>query len=263
MHSNLAFPLLKKLSEVGDPVARQRFKEEIIRRFTSGNENVQIFLYAEKYLSYLDEDMFLENVLNAEEANSMIELKLKSRLRYKFVINFNDDEVRKRIFLEPLYYSIKNGHIDELEIDLYQFNFSLPDLLLRFSKLRSLTIFSKSHLEKILEFNIELKTINTLTIKVEGNIKIPNLFQNFPNVSDLFINGDDIARFEEIPESIGQLEHLEWLEINFIPLKKIPNSFKKLKNLEWLTLNNANLEKIPDKNDFKNLETLYIDGFFL
>ena len=79
----------------------------------------------------------------------------------------------------------------------------------------------------------------------------------------MFINGDDIARFEEIPESIGQLEHLEWLEINFIPLKKIPNSFKKLKNLEWLTLNNANLEKIPDKNDFKNLETLYIDGFFL
>lgn len=36
LHSNLAFPLLKKLSEEGDPIAKEVFKKEIIKRFKSG-----------------------------------------------------------------------------------------------------------------------------------------------------------------------------------------------------------------------------------
>ncbi|MFX1599361.1 MAG: hypothetical protein ACFFB6_02060, partial [Promethearchaeota archaeon] len=39
IHSNLAFPLLKKLYEVNDPLAKKVFKEEIIERFKSGYPN--------------------------------------------------------------------------------------------------------------------------------------------------------------------------------------------------------------------------------
>ncbi|MHA2007181.1 MAG: hypothetical protein ACXABO_15790 [Promethearchaeota archaeon] len=54
IHSNLAFPLLKKLTEVGDPLARKKFKEEIAKRFEKGVINTaQYFLY-EGYLNYLN-----------------------------------------------------------------------------------------------------------------------------------------------------------------------------------------------------------------
>lgn len=53
LHSNLAFPLLKKLAEAGDQLAREVFKKEIIKRFRSGNLNVMTFLIKEGYLDYL------------------------------------------------------------------------------------------------------------------------------------------------------------------------------------------------------------------
>ncbi|KKK44646.1 MAG: hypothetical protein Lokiarch_16530, partial [Candidatus Lokiarchaeum sp. GC14_75] len=40
LHRNLAFPLLKKLTEAGDSVAKRVFKEEIAQRFESGFEPV-------------------------------------------------------------------------------------------------------------------------------------------------------------------------------------------------------------------------------
>lgn len=56
LHSNLSFPLLKKLYECRDPVARRRFKEEIILRFESGHVPVMMYLLEENYLKYLNEE---------------------------------------------------------------------------------------------------------------------------------------------------------------------------------------------------------------
>jgi len=56
LHRNIAFPLLKKLTEVGDPIARRRFKEEIALRFQSGHPSVVRFLIREHYLNYLNRE---------------------------------------------------------------------------------------------------------------------------------------------------------------------------------------------------------------
>lgn len=53
LHSNLAFPLLKKLSNAGDLKAKQVFKQEIMKRFRAGNLNVMTFLVKEGYLDQL------------------------------------------------------------------------------------------------------------------------------------------------------------------------------------------------------------------
>ena len=53
IHSNLAFPLLKKLVEKGDPKANHVFKEEIAYRYEHGNQNTRFFLYTENYLKFL------------------------------------------------------------------------------------------------------------------------------------------------------------------------------------------------------------------
>jgi len=56
IHSNLAFPLLRKLVEKGDPQASKVFKEEIAYRYEHGNLKTRSFLYLENYLRYLSLD---------------------------------------------------------------------------------------------------------------------------------------------------------------------------------------------------------------
>ncbi len=56
IHSNLSFPLLKKLSEIGDIQALRVFKEEIIYRFLNGTEKVQKDLIEEGYLDLITDE---------------------------------------------------------------------------------------------------------------------------------------------------------------------------------------------------------------
>lgn len=58
LHSSLAFPLLRKLTEAGDPLARKVFKEEIAKRYNTGVESVRTFLESRKYLTYLTREEF-------------------------------------------------------------------------------------------------------------------------------------------------------------------------------------------------------------
>ncbi|MHA1932969.1 MAG: hypothetical protein ACW96X_10535 [Promethearchaeota archaeon] len=56
IHSNLAFPLLKKLTDVGSSDARIIFKEEILKRIEHGNETVLTSLLENQYLEYFTRD---------------------------------------------------------------------------------------------------------------------------------------------------------------------------------------------------------------
>lgn len=70
LHSELAFPLLKKLSDAGDHLARKVFKEEIAKRFESGYPTVIACLLLGQYLNYL----------TREEKNLIIELNFTNIL---------------------------------------------------------------------------------------------------------------------------------------------------------------------------------------
>ncbi|HDZ17897.1 MAG TPA: hypothetical protein ENI29_22535 [bacterium] len=56
LHSNLSFPLLKKLTEAGDLMAKKVFKDEIAKRFSSEHSTVMKYLAVRGYLSYLNEE---------------------------------------------------------------------------------------------------------------------------------------------------------------------------------------------------------------
>lgn len=56
LHSSLAFPLLKRLVEVGDPIAKGRFKEEIVKRIESKNFTVIEYLINSNYLDFLNQE---------------------------------------------------------------------------------------------------------------------------------------------------------------------------------------------------------------
>ncbi len=75
LHRNLAFPLLKKLVEVGDFKAKQVFKEEICKRLESGSRTVINFLREEGYLVYLNHEEVLFALLETEEAEVIMEIE--------------------------------------------------------------------------------------------------------------------------------------------------------------------------------------------
>ena len=56
MHSNLAFPLLKRLTEAGDSIAKKVFKDEVAKRFENGNNNVRQYLLIERFLKELNKE---------------------------------------------------------------------------------------------------------------------------------------------------------------------------------------------------------------
>jgi tetratricopeptide (TPR) repeat protein len=56
LHSNLSFPLLKKLTKAGDIKAKKVFRDEIAERFSSGHSTVMKYLAVRGYLSYLNDE---------------------------------------------------------------------------------------------------------------------------------------------------------------------------------------------------------------
>ena len=76
IYRNLAFPLLKKLTEVGDSIAKRVFKEEIAKRFLSCYLPVIHFLLFGDYLDFLSK-IELEGLFS--------ELKVKHKLLFEFL----------------------------------------------------------------------------------------------------------------------------------------------------------------------------------
>jgi len=56
LHSNLSFPLLKKLVEAKDYKAKRVFKKEIIKRLEANFPPVTLYLIKEGYIDYLTEE---------------------------------------------------------------------------------------------------------------------------------------------------------------------------------------------------------------
>jgi len=75
LHSNLAFPLLRRLTEAGDPQAKRVFKEEIVKRLERGYMPVIEYLRQEGFFNYLTHEELLQALLKPEEANAILELE--------------------------------------------------------------------------------------------------------------------------------------------------------------------------------------------
>ncbi|TFG00382.1 MAG: hypothetical protein EU542_08135 [Promethearchaeota archaeon] len=78
LHSNLAFPILRKLTIAGDEIAKEVFEKEIISRFRSGDLNVMTFLIKEGYLDHLSIEKSEELY---QELNFETYKKLQKRLQ--------------------------------------------------------------------------------------------------------------------------------------------------------------------------------------
>lgn len=286
LHSNLAFPLLKKLTEAGDLLARRVFKDEIAKRYNSGIENVRKFLEKGDYLRFLTKEEFYSLIDTGAEYEVL--------------------KVLERTFDVKRYHvDIRNGHVVKLSIGgptmkelpeiITQFEYlenlnvagssldAFPNWIGKFTNLKLLrfnnnesdklatlpdTFRNLSSLEELVGFNNKLRRLPDLfgnlrslkrvdlhNNKIEG---IPNSIGELRNLEELNLESNDI---KEIPESIGELRSLKILALAKNSINAIPKTIGRLNSLEILTVGNNNLDEIPDSvGKLKNLEILDISN---
>lgn len=91
LHSNIAFPLLKRLAEEGDPLAKRKYKDEISYRLSEETETVFQFLFYGKYLKVFSPDelySLAEDIKNEEIKEKIIGLIKTDDPQYRpFIIN--------------------------------------------------------------------------------------------------------------------------------------------------------------------------------
>jgi hypothetical protein len=255
LHSNLSFPLLKKLYEAGDIVAKRVFKEEIAKRLKSGSYWVQKYLFLEGYKSYLSREELINGVLLPDEANAVMEISRITRQNYDMILSFDDDEFRHRQGYN-FYFSVKDGHVIEFELVINKFNAYIPIEIANFTKLHSLNITIGRTEEVVPKFNVKLEPLKILKIFTRGNVILPDAFNYFPNLVNLTIHEEfnGPTRFESNPQTLGSLKNLARLEINNVSLNSLPLNIDNLEMLDTLVIINTGLELLPES--MYNLEYL-------
>ena len=85
LHHSIAFPLLRKLVELGDSLAKTRFKEEVAKRIERSTPQVLLFLIRERYL-----DVFTPEELETIILNIKFSLPSEKEYLKYFPSLFND-----------------------------------------------------------------------------------------------------------------------------------------------------------------------------
>lgn len=93
LHSNLAFPLLKRLWQLNAPAAVNKFENELIRRFKEGYLNTVLYLLLEGYFNFIQKNNRSTVLL---EKNSELKRNIKKGLKKESI----EKEIPLLILLE-------------------------------------------------------------------------------------------------------------------------------------------------------------------
>ncbi|MFX0039561.1 MAG: hypothetical protein ACFFCY_17525 [Promethearchaeota archaeon] len=116
LHRSLAFPLLKKLTDVGDLLARKVFREEIASRFASCHLQVIHFLMFEHYLDYLSEEELDVLFNEVKIRNKLLFFYLEPILMIKGYIKYNLTDKEFKRYLNSYASELETGKFVPLNI---------------------------------------------------------------------------------------------------------------------------------------------------
>ncbi len=226
LHRNLAFPLLKRLTEVGDHAARRIFKEEIGKRFSSNYGSVVEFLLEGDYLFYLDKG-------ELEVLSSLLSVETKER-----IVNF----MKKRLQEKQADVDRQNMIYDHLKV-----------------------LCDEEGLKQI-EFveyeGTKYFVINGyLGISGVKNISDIQGLSSLVSLEGLYLNRNSDFKEYQIKEIEG-LEHLKNLKILDLIINQISEikGLDKLVNLEILKLDSNNISEIKGLENLKILKELHLSN---
>jgi len=221
LHSNLSFPLLKKLTELGDPIAKKVFKEEIAKRIEQGNFFVLKYLIEEHYIDSLSREEFLYSLLREQDAE--IINSFEKFIGYYLTPTSRIDDDHDNIFI----------YEDKKVVGIHISNSTLKEFFKPLTQLKDLYILG-----------LENSLISELS----------DLIGNLQDLNYLYLNNN---KLKNLPNSIDNCYKLRELHLGRNKLKSIPESIKNLKDLEVLIMNENKITFIPEFiGDFEWLRTL-------
>ncbi len=261
-HSNLAFPLLKKLHEEGDPIAKKVFKEEIAKRLSSKYSNTILFLLENNYEFFLTREEFETLYYNLNQE--------KKELIKRFIVGrFNDEKSDNGLL---------NNLFEYLEVvcstqEFKEYQYVSHKEKKYFVRKGKLTI-SRVQIKKISDINglSKVKGLKMLTIEYTP-INSINGLENLVNLESLSLSRNKI----KIVSRLKTLKNLKILDLSFNKIEKISgleklsrlgklylgwnqiveiNGLKQCGDLKRLELNDNNIAKITGLDTLKNLKLL-------
>lgn len=293
LHSNLAFALLRKLAEVGDPIAKKKFKSELIIRYESGNDRTREFIEYSGALECFSSEEWLNIILDIDDLMVLMEwvesyrpdrnpLEMISDLILSERIVIRDKRVVKLDFsgqslkfdefpkvfyglqyLEVLWLGFNNikelpDDINEL-VNLKDFSLStkrisqIPDSLCEITSLEKLGL-SVNRIQALPEKIGILSNLKALHIGSNEIKKLPDSIYGITSLEELWLKGNKICN---LSEKFGDLINLKMLDLGSNEIKELPKSFCNLTSLKWLSLSNNHLKELPKcLMDLQSLEYL-------
>lgn len=230
LHRNLAFPLLKKLVQIGDLMAKRVFKEEIATRFSSAYPTVVSFLVKEEYLGFM----------NNEELDLLIEELFTARFIYAL-------QRLVRGFYSRLTRYIKKGNFENL---LLKFHENVIN-----QKNRDLEVICWNIIQKIISIELQKrfpvdKDKYILWLEKENGIE---------SIKTLRLSGKKNKTKMDINEVFGWkfLGGLKFLRLDYFRISDF-SYFENCVELKELEMNNCEIESINGIEKLENLKSVKI-----
>lgn len=119
LHSNLSFPLLERLNEAGDLVARKVFKEEIVKRLESKTPTVIRYLVEMNYLDFFSEEEFKYIIESNKDIIVYLTLFEETNKLEKYLSKSQINEIFNSAILDVLENELKilNDVIDNYDLE--------------------------------------------------------------------------------------------------------------------------------------------------
>jgi internalin A len=255
LHSNLAFPLLKKLTEAGDPRAKRVFKEEVARRLQENVPTVKNYLIEQGYLNYLSGDELdaiqfdwveweKEKIILDSDTLDLSHLGIADLSQVSNIFDLNSLEHldlgwnRLTTLPEPI-----NQLRSLITINLaYNKIQNLPKSISDIKQLKMVNLAYNVLREfpKALEW---VKSLRVLDLRANNFKDVPEAITNLSWIDTLNLSKN---RIEQLPASIGKLKSLKELYLHQNQLQSLPSSMKKLETLKVLHLGRNNFERVPE-----------------
>lgn len=176
--------LLLELYRMNEPKARQIYKVQVgnIIKNAEYSDYLYKIVIDEGFLTELSSEEIVRGVLNADEAEILLEIQTRTRNTYHLVIEFEpNDEVRRRIYPDRYYYSTHKGHLVELDLELNRSHAKIPDTISKLKNLENLHIFMPNVWKLKFASEWKLKSMKYLYIYSSRHIDVSHLKDYFPN----------------------------------------------------------------------------------
>ena len=268
----LAFPLLKKLSSIGDIKAIRVFQDEIAKRIMSGDPTATKYLVIENYLSNLKMKN-LKSLLSAMSEG--VKREFKRILQDQFQESFNSKNERKLDIIQTRHQLFNVLKLVLNTNELNSFEYVICKGIRIFLKDNSLKIRDIDDISQIHGLN-SLKSLEKLDLS-NNNIKEINNLDNLKSLKVLDLSHNKIKEIKNL-ENLKKLENLNLFfnEISdiqgleqLIHLKRLflcknriteNKNLNTLNKLEILNLNHNKISEIKGLDNLRNLKKMNL-GF--